>query len=260
MGEDDKLDYNPIEKYLKCKELKKCGFTEKDIADFMSEKQSQIEQWLRILSLMEEYLQEYGYDGIYTRLDKTEGPFVDLASWLESYKKRGANVRNVDWPYTDSDISDLKLVCFDYIRARYEDKEFRAIGATGKNGSIFFHKDLWDSFLQRHQDETPLDDESVQELREQYPNEDLSVLLCKRDADWVNHAKGNLRGNLQRHSRKLDDRRAANKPGELIERALSALQAVDAEQDGFYYDDHIKEMIKEISKITWEMKKQFDRR
>ena len=137
MGEDDKLDYNPIEKYLKCKELKKCGFTEKDIADFMSEKQSQIEQWLRILSLMEEYLQEYGYDGIYTRLDKTEGPFVDLASWLESYKKRGANVRNVDWPYTDSDISDLKLVCFDYIRARYEDKEFRAIGATGKNGSIF---------------------------------------------------------------------------------------------------------------------------
>lgn len=65
---------------------------------------------------------------------------------------------------------------------------------------------------------------------------------------------------MQRHSRKLDDRRAANKPGELIERALSALQAVDAEQDGFYYDDHIKEMIKEISKITWEMKKQFDRR
>lgn len=260
MGEDDKLDYNPIEKYLKCKELKKCGFTEKDIADFMSEKQSQIEQWLRILSLMEEYLQEYGYDGIYTRLDKTEGPFVDLASWLESYKKRGANVRNVDWPYNDSDISDLKLVCFDYIRARYEDKEFRAIGATGKSGSIFFHKDLWDSFLQKHQDETPLDDETVQELREQYPDEDLSVLLRKRDADWVNQAKGNLRGNLQRHSRKLDDRRAANRPGELIERALSALQAVDTEQDGFYSDVYIREMIKEISKITWEMKKQFDRR
>lgn len=260
MGEDDKLDYNPIEKYLKCKELKKCGFTEKDIADFMSEKQSQIEQWLRILCLMEEYLQEYGYDGIYTRLDKTEGPFVDLATWLESYKKRGANVRNVDWPYTDSDISDLKLVCFDYIRARYEDKEFRAIGATGKNGSIFFHKDLWNSFLQKHQDETPLDGETVQDLREKYPDEDLSILLRKRDADWVEHAKGNLRGNLQRHSRKLDDRRAANKPGELIERALSALQAVDTTHDGLYDDDHIQEMIKEISKIAWEMKKQFDRR
>lgn len=31
MGEDDKLDYNPIEKYLKCKELKRLGFSEKDM-------------------------------------------------------------------------------------------------------------------------------------------------------------------------------------------------------------------------------------
>lgn len=88
MGEDDKLDYDPIEKYLKCKELEKCGFSKRDIAGFMSEKESQIEQWLRILKLMEEYLSVYGYDGIYTRLEKTEGPFVDLANWLESYKKR----------------------------------------------------------------------------------------------------------------------------------------------------------------------------
>lgn len=61
MGEDDKLDYNPIEKYLKCKELKHLGFTEKQIAEFMSEKESQIKQWLEILTLMEEYLQEYDY-------------------------------------------------------------------------------------------------------------------------------------------------------------------------------------------------------
>ena len=74
MGEDDKLDYNPIEKYLKCKELKRLGFSDEDIAGFMSEKPGQIKEWLRILSLMEEYLQEYDYEGIYTRLEKTEGP------------------------------------------------------------------------------------------------------------------------------------------------------------------------------------------
>ena len=76
MGEDDKLDYNPIEKYLKCKELKRLGLTEENIAEFMVEKPSQIRKWLSILKLMEEYLQEYDYDGIYTRLKKTEGPFV----------------------------------------------------------------------------------------------------------------------------------------------------------------------------------------
>ena len=138
MGEDDKLDYNPIEKYLKCKELKRLGFSEEDIAEFMSEKPAQIKQWLRILALMEDYLETYDYDGIYTRLEKTEGPFVDLEGYLDSYNKRGANVRNVDWDYQESDISDLKQVCYDYIRARYEGKEFRDIAKTGKEGSIFF--------------------------------------------------------------------------------------------------------------------------
>lgn len=260
MGEDDKLDYNPIEKYLKCKELKRLGFSEDDIAGFMSEKTTQIKEWLRILDLMEEYLQEYGYDGIYTRLEKTEGPFVDLEGYLDSYAKRGANVRNTDWTYTDSDISDLKLVCFDYIRARYEGKEFRDIAKTGKDGSIFFFKDLWEDFLRQHQEKTPADEETVEELRQRCPGEDLSLLLKQRDNAWVDQAKGQLKGNLHRFSRKLEDKRASNKPGELIERALSALQAVDYEQSSFTEDPHIEEMIKEINKITWEMKKILERR
>ena len=255
MGEDDKLDYNPIEKYLKCKELKRLDFSDEDIAGFMSEKTPQIKQWLRILAYMEEYLQEYGYDGIYTRLEKTEGPFVDLENYLDSYAKKGANVRNVDWAYDDSDISDLKLVCFDYIRARYEGKEFRDIAKTGKDGSIFFYKELWDDFLRCHQENTPGDAESVDELRQKYPGEDLSVLLKRRDNAWRDEAKGHLKGNLNRFARRLEDKRDANKPAELIERALSALQSVDCNQDSFINDPRIKEMIKEINKITWDMKK-----
>ena len=260
MGEDDKLDYNPIEKYLKCKELKRLGFSEDDIAGFMSEKPGQIKEWLRILALMEEYLQEYGYEGIYTRLEKTEGPFVDLQNYLESYSRHGANVRNVDWTYSDSDISDLKLVCFDYIRARYEGKEFREIAKTGKEGSIFFFKDLWDDFLKQHQENTPVDDETVDEMRSRCPGEDLSILLRQRDKAWVDRAKGNLKGNLNRFSRRLEDKRDANKPSDLIERALSALQSVDCEQDSFTDDPHIEEMVREISKIAWEMKKILERR
>ena len=260
MGEDDKLDYNPIEKYLKCKELKRLGFSEEDIAGFMSEKPSQVKEWLSILNLMEDYLKEYDYEGIYTRLEKTEGPFVDLENYLDSYKKRGANVRNADWTYTDSDISDLKLVCFDYIRARYEGKEFRDIAKTGKDGSIFFYKGLWDAFLQQHQENTPTDTQTVEELRKDYPAENLSTLLRKRDKDWRDNAIDHLTGNLKRFSQKLSDKRASNKPGELIERALSALQAVDCEQDSFVNDPHIEEMVREISKLTWEMKKILERR
>lgn len=260
MGEDDKLDYNPIEKYLKCKELKRLGFSDDDIAGFMSEKTSQIKQWLRILTLMEQYLQQYDYDGIYTRLEKTEGPFVDLENYLDSYTKRGANVRNTDWTYTDSDISDLKLVCFDYIRARYEGKEFRDIAKTGKEGSIFFYKDLWEDFLKQHQENTPADEETVEELRQRCPGEDLSLLLRQRDNAWIDRAKGQLKGNLNRFSRRLEDKRDANKPADLIERALSALRSVDCEQSSFAEDPHIEDMIKEINRITWEMKKILERR
>lgn len=258
MGEDDKLDYNPIEKYLKCKELRKNGFDNNDIAEFMSEKPSQIDEWERILTLMEEYLDEYGYSGIYTRLDKTEGQFVDLAGYLESYKKHGANVRNVDWDYQDSDISDLKLVCFDYIRARYEGKDFRSIAKTGKDGSVFFFKDIWDSFFEQHSATVPSDDESVEELRKKYPDEDLSTLLKRRDEDWTNNALGTLTGNLNRHNRKLDYKRAANKPADLLERALSALKAIDQDQESFYEDSHILDMVKEINSIAWNMKKKLE--
>lgn len=258
MGEDDKLDYNPIEKYLKCKELKRLGFDEKAIANFMSEKPGQVKKWLDILKLMEEYLQEYDYDGIYTRLEKTEDPFINLQNYLDSYSQKGSNART-DWTYTDSDISDLKVVCFDYIRARYEGKEFRDIAKTGKDGSIFFYKDLWDDFFEQHKQHIPTDEETVEELRKRCPGEDLSLLLKQRDDAWIERAKGQLKGNLNKFSRKLEDKRDANKPAELIERALSALKAVDCEQGSFTEDPHIEEMIKEINKLTWEMKKILER-
>lgn len=259
MGEDDKLDYNPIEKYLKCKELKRLGYSEEDIANFMNEKVSQIKKRLKILDLMESYLQTYDYEGIYTRLEKTEGPFVDLEGYLDSYERHGANVSGVNWVYEDTDINNLKIVSFDYIRARYEGKDFRNIGKTGKEGSIFFHEDLWNDFLKEHNEKIEEDVLTVQETREKYPGEDLSVLLKARDEEWIDNNYNKLKGNLQKNTRKLEDKREANKPGDLIERALSALQMVDLEQPSILEDIYIEDMVKEINDICWEIKKMFDR-
>lgn len=133
------------------------------------------------------------------------------------------------------------------------------IAKTGKEGSIFFYKDLWDDFLQTHMEKIPADEETMQEMREKHPGEDLSMLLKSRDNEWIQSAKGFLKGNLNKHSRKLEDKRAANKPADLIERALSALQSVDQEQDSFLKDRHILEMVKEINRITWDMKKQLEK-
>ena len=74
MGEDAKLDYNPIEKYLRCKDLKEVHrFKDWEIAKMMGEKPQQITEWLEILKVMERYLEYLGYQGIYTRLEKGRG-------------------------------------------------------------------------------------------------------------------------------------------------------------------------------------------
>lgn len=40
----------------------------------------------------------------------------------------------------------------------------------------------------------------------------------------------------------------------MIERALGALQAVDCEQESFTNDPRIRDMVMQISRLTWDMK------
>jgi hypothetical protein len=46
LGEDGKLEYNSVEKYLKCRQLKQSGTPEDMIADLMGEDVSRIKEWL----------------------------------------------------------------------------------------------------------------------------------------------------------------------------------------------------------------------
>lgn len=257
MGEDAKLDYNPIEKYLKCADLRRVGFTNKDIAEFMGEKESKVAEMISILKLMEDYLDTYGYQGIYTRLEKTEGPFVDLNGYLNAYLLRSNNART-DWNYDDSDVSELKSICFDYIRARYEGKEFRDIAKTGRDGysSIFSCKDVWTTFKDRHETEVGLIEEpTVEEIRREQPGEDLTKLLRNRDVEWTARAEGVLKNSLKQHTARLEDRRDSNQPAKLLEKAFSILDAVDTDQSSFCHDPAVKTYVVKINKLTYEMKK-----
>ena len=101
MGVDNKVEYKPIEKYLRCKELiKKYNISIEDVAKLMAEKPNRISQWMSILSLMDEYLKYLDSPEIYTRLDKKEGHFVDLINYLKQ----------------SDNNNELKEVYFDFIR------------------------------------------------------------------------------------------------------------------------------------------------
>lgn len=252
MGEDEKLDYNPIEKYLKCKDLKDIGFTEGEIAKMMGENESRIVEWLSIMTLMDNYLNDLGYQGIYTRLDKREGQFVDLNKYLNKYEN-GTALAN--WAYKKSDISDLKAICFDYIRARYEGKEFRAIALPSKKESFFCNDKVWSKFRDEHfKNIDPINNAeiSVQDLREREPEGDLSDILKVRDEDWTNSTVGLLKGNLNKCQRILDDVNEENAPLELLRRAKDTLASINTELEVFYSDENVLKIIKEISSMMWD--------
>ena len=254
LGEDEKLDYNPIEKYLKCRQLREADFSSSDITKMMVEKESKINEWLDILKLMDEYLNSLGYNNIYTRLEKREGQFVDLNNYLNKYKN-GTGL--VEWNYDkDSDVSDLKMVCFDYIRAQYEGKEFRLIAKPGKD-SFFCKESVWKTFFDEHNKLiNPVNDEekSIDEIKEENPDAPLSKLLKNRDDGWTIKSKGLMQGNLNKSNRYLEDANESNAPLKLISRAIGTLEQVNTENPAFYEDPDIENLFKRINEIIWDFK------
>jgi uncharacterized protein YacL (UPF0231 family) len=86
MGEDKKLDYNPIEKYLKVQELKKNKISISSISDWMSETELEVTKYLDTMRTMDDYLDYLDYNGIYTQLDGREDWFLSLTKWLKGSK------------------------------------------------------------------------------------------------------------------------------------------------------------------------------
>ena len=159
MGEDEKLGYNPIEKYLKAKQIfdkltPKIAETEaiKSISDWMGETEGEIRKYLDTMAVMDEYLEYLEYDGIYTQLDSREDQFLSLTKWLNTFY--GESSKRAFDGYTDSDVDDLKILAFDYLRFRneYDGKEFRNIAEGNKENHFFGEKEIWESFLDKHND------------------------------------------------------------------------------------------------------------
>ena len=261
MGMDEKLDYNAPEKYLKCKELMDVGYTIADIADMMGENENTIKKNLEILKLMDEYLDYYDYKDMYSMLDKREGQFVDLNNYVKAYEKKSGNART-NWAPTKDDIDDMILVSFDYIRGRYEGKEFRNIAQNGKGNipkSFFANKKIWDDFLQSHKQLEDIEEDPVSEyLNKQDAAIDISAVLAERDKEWAKKASPILQKNLNISKRQLEDTQEADKPQELLMRVKKTLDLIDTDNQSFYTSE-IQDLLQSINSMCWNMKKMIDK-
>jgi hypothetical protein len=279
MGEDAKVDYNAIEKYLKCKDLTSYGFTSDEIGKMMGESKSKIEEYLSIMNLMDDYLEKLGYGGIYTRLDKTEGAFVDLNGYLKKYQ--GKNSGMASWHYGDTDVEDLKLIYYDYIQFMYnkskgkkkeddeggvfgseDSKDYRTIGKPSKKESLFCaDKSIWEGFRDNHFTKIdPIRTEftegnfSIDALKKEHEGIDLNNLLKQRDQVWAEKVGAALKENLGTAKYQLQNFNNQNEPEILLRRALSTLESIDTQPRSFYESAEVEGLVTAIGKVIWDFK------
>src|SRR3989344_5388254 len=171
-GEEEKVDYNPIEKYLKAKDLSNSSKSNFDISRAMGlgDDAKTIDTYLMVMKLMDEYLEYLGYDGIYTQLDDREGQLLDLYNALKKYN-RGSGVC---WGCDETDINEFKCLAFEFIRSRYEGKEFRELFIIfGKEKSIWNKfKEKTFNFIESVKEKEP----KVDEILESNTNDETKAL------------------------------------------------------------------------------------
>lgn len=281
MGEDAKVDYDPIEKYLKCKDLIQYYPGEKgieEIAKMMGEKPSAIKEYLSIMERMDDYLDKLGYSGIYTRLTKTEGAFVDINGYLNRYEPGDSGM--VKWKYKKADTEELKLIYYDYIQYMYnkkkkkddeedggvfgteDSKDYRIIGKASQKESLFCaNEKIWKEFRDNHFKKIdPIKDEfengkfSIKQLRKDNDGMDLNVLLKRRDEAWAEMVGPILKENLGRAKYNLENFNSQNAPEVLLEKALRTLESIDTNTKSFREKPEVEQLVSELNKKTYEFK------
>ena len=254
MGEDEKLGYNPIEKYLKAKQIfdkltPKITETEaiKTISDWMGEKESEVKKYLDTMAVMDEYLEYLEYDGIYTQLDSREDQFLFLTKWLNNFY--GETSKRAFDGYSDSDVDELKSIAFDYLRFRneYDGKEFRILGEGNKDKHFFGDKDIWSSFSSKH-------NEIIQKLPDEpqidFNSTNLEKHLNARDKMFFDSSifdgeNSAFLENLNDNKYHIGYNKAADAPGKLIKRASQTFDAIKTGHSAFS-EPEIQKMVKEF--------------
>ena len=253
MGEDAKVDYGPIEKYLKAGDLRDEGFSDSEIASFMGVKTKDVSWYLRILELMNEYLDTYGYTGIYTMLEEKEDSFQKLESALRGYKNGGVTKM---WGYdVEEDVSNLKIIAFDYIRLGLDQVDFRDIirkpTKTEINASLFANEEIWKRFSEDHFEIVDkVVEEPVDSIIRDNPDGDLKRMMRARDTAWKDKVAKSLNENFNRSRDKLNNKQQAAEPMKLLQKAYSALSAVDITQPSFKKNSDVEEYLQRIMEMV----------
>lgn len=256
MGVDSKVDYNPIEKYIRCSDLKlKHNFSITEISELMAESEATIEDWMQRFELMEEYLIYLNTPKVYTRLDKREGHFVDLKNYLNSYNSG----RSTTWEYNNENILDLKNSYFDYIRLGIPVQRARVIAKPASGNSFFTNETIWQDFVLEHKKiKARVVEKSFEELKIKFPEYSNEEIIEIIDENWEKELKVSLIENLAFNEIVLKEVTESFLPLKILKRIRSNLQNLNTLNIDPSTIDEANDLINEIQERLKEIKQQIN--
>lgn len=223
MGEDEKVDYDAIEKYLKVDKLFNLGYKYDYISTIIKSLKDSEKEALNthnVYKLMCLYLDYIDASDNFSLISKSEDLFLKLQAVLKSYPDNYIT----DWNPDEEDINQLKIVAFNHIRANYEGKDFRnLIGGPRDMSGIFAHKEIWQKFLKKH---TPLIENVEKELNALEKKGNLKDLK-QREEFFIKKTKPTLENNMTLGKEALNNKKRSGEITDLITEALDKLNAVN---------------------------------
>jgi hypothetical protein len=245
MGVDGKVDYNPIEKYIRCKQLNlDYSMSVSAIAELMAETPTKIQDWLNILNVMDNYLEYLGSPEVYTRLEKKEGHFVDLTTYLKTYTKSKNHAAN--WNYNSSDVEKLKNVYFDYIRLSIPVQRARVIARPSSGNSFFCQEEIWNEFINEHDSiKLSYSEENFIDLKKEKPEKNNEDIFRELDNKWLEKLESSLSENLSDNEVNLKLAIEIHNPIKILKRVLNNLGQIKTIDENLH-----PEFIKLLEKVS----------
>lgn len=268
LGEDAKVEYGPLQKYLHVRRLVDLGIPVDQIDRLMSERPGNARRLLDIMTLMDEYLDHIGCPRLYTMLkdaDGTkEGMFVDLYSDLN---RINSGKHKIPWSFDpDIDPLELRLIQFDYIRlGDFADakKVYREISHQGNGKNFFATKEIWEKFRSDHLNTVHPVTAEMGTLQD-FIHENLDQFESKadaaraRDQRWSGRVRDEMKRNFGQSSYKLGLLAEDLKPGEYLKRAMDYLDKIDIDNPALTAAGENLSLAMEINRLTYSIKKKFE--
>ena len=203
--------------------------------------------------MMDEYLNYLEYDGIYTQLDGREDQFLSLTKWLDTFY--GENSKKGFDGYKDEDVDDLQIIAFDYLRIKYEGKEFRNLADGNSDAHFFGNKEIWKSFSENHFE---IKDRLPAEAKIDFDSKSLENHLNSRDklffdSSKFNGEKSEFAENLKEHIERIGYNKASGAPEKLIKRASQTFEAIKTGHSSFAKPEVqvlVKQLAEKINKTV----------